>query len=90
MHCKKGVPGGDVSTVEPWSSGIKANGADEGFGGGAHDGAVDHRVFVVGTRGKAAEMLSQIPHLNHRLKRRCAFFRSPKRFSRSRHTMPGG
>jgi hypothetical protein len=44
----------------------------------AHDGAVDHRVFIIDIGGEMAKG-SRIPNFNQRLKRGWTFVQSPKR-----------
>jgi hypothetical protein len=53
-----------------------------------HDGAVDHRAFIVRILGKLSENPLQTPVSAHRLKRRWMFFQSPKRPGKSRQGMP--
>jgi hypothetical protein len=46
---------------------------------GAHNGAVDHRVFVSASAARCWETRCQTAEWARRLKRRCTFFQSPKR-----------
>jgi len=55
---------------------------------GAPDGAVNHRIFVVGLGGQVLEEALPAPFLAQRLSLLCVFFQSPNRSGKSRQGIP--
>ena len=55
---------------------------------GAPDGAVNHRIFVVGLGGQVLEEALPAPFLAQRLSLLCVFFQSPNRSVKSRQGIP--